>query len=202
MAAITDLNPDDIPAAGEVLARALFDDGLARHMFPDNAERRARISWHFAAFVRYGVLFGKVLTTADELRGVAVWLPPGETEMTDDRVAAAGLDASPAVLGEEAFGRFMQAMEQIDPLHAEDVPGPHWHLALIGVDPDSAGTGIGSALMQPVLDQADTDGLPCYLETAEERNVAFYEKHGFTTLRTGSVPGTDVQYWTMLRPGG
>lgn len=196
---VVNLEPDRIPAAGALLARALFEDGLARHMYPDNGERRTHTPWHFSAVVRYGVLFGRVLTTAGEPRGVAVWLPPGESAMTDSRVAAAGLDASPAVLGEEAFGRFMSVMEQIEPLHEQDVPDRHWYLALLGVDPEHAGRGIGSALIEPVLAEADRDGLPCYLETAEKLNLAFYEKHGFEVLRHGIASGTAVEYWTMRR---
>lgn len=196
---IAELHADGIVAAGDVLAKALFDDGLARHMYPDERERRDLIPWHFRAAVRYGVLFGRTLTTAGEPRGVAVWLPPGETAMTEARIAAAGLDAAPAVLGEAAFGRFMTAMAHLEPFHAQDVQPQHWYLALIGVDPGQSGQGIGSALMQPVLAEADRDGLPCYLETAEESNVGFYEKHGFETIRSGTAPGTPVRYWTMLR---
>ena len=196
---VVDLKPDQIPAAGALLARALFDDGLAKHMYPDQEERKARTPWHFGAMVRYGVLFGRVLATAGELRGVAVWLAPGEAEMTDNRIAAAGLDASPAVLGDEAFGRFVSAMAQIEPYREQDVSPQHWYLALVGVDPDYSGKGIGGSLLRPILAEADGEGFPCYLETAEGRNVAFYQKHGFETVRHGTVPDTAVEYWTMQR---
>jgi ribosomal protein S18 acetylase RimI-like enzyme len=193
------LDPDQIPTAGAVLARALFEDGLAQYMYPDEEERKARIPWHFSAMVRYGVLFGRVLTTVGEPHGVAVWLPPGETEMTENRIVAAGMDASPAVLGEEAFGRFMNAMAEIEPFHAQDVADRHWYLALIGVDPDCSGQGIGSSLLKPIFAEADAEGLPCYLETAEERNVGFYRKHGFETVRHGTVADSPVEYWTLRR---
>ena len=196
---VVDLKPDQIPAAGAVLARALLEDGLAKHMYPDQEERKARTPWHFSAMVRYGVLFGRVLTTAGEPHGVAVWLAPGETAMTNNRIAAAGLDASPAVLGEEAFDRFVNVTAQIEPYREQDVPPQHWYLALIGVDPDYSGKGIGGSLLRPILAEADGEGLPCYLETAEERNVAFYQKHGFETVRQGAVPDTAVEYWTMQR---
>lgn len=199
---VVDLGPDHIPAAGAVLARSLFEDGLAKHMYPDEDERKVRTPWHFSAMVRYGVLFGRVLTTAGEPQGVAVWLPPGETTMTDNRIAAAGLDASPAVLGEESFGRFASAMAEIEPYRDQDLPSQHWYLALIGVDPNHGGKGIGSSLMRPILALADEEGLPCYLETAEEGNVAFYRRHGFEVLRHGTVPDTAVEYWTMQRLPG
>ncbi|MDZ7768084.1 MAG: GNAT family N-acetyltransferase [Woeseiaceae bacterium] len=103
------------------------------------------------------------------------------------------------MLGDEAFGRFMTAMAHIEPFREQDMPPQHWYLALVGVDPDYSGKGIGSALLRPILEQADADGLPCYLETAEERNVAFYEMHRFETLRHGTLPDTAVEYWTMQR---
>lgn len=196
---VVDLKPDHIPAAGAVLARALFDDGLAKHMYPDEEERKARTPWHFSAMARYGVLFGRVLTTAGEPHGVAIWLAPGKTAMTENRIAAAGLDASPAMLGEAAFGRFMGTMAEIEPYREQDIAPRHWYLALVGVDPDYGGKGIGSALLRPILAAADSEGVPCYLETAEERNVAFYQQHGFETIRHGTVPDTVVEYWTMQR---
>lgn len=199
MAEIVDLVPDQIAAAGAVLARAFFDDGLARLMYPDDEERKRLTPWHFTALVRYGALFGRVLTTPGQPLGAAIWLPPGEPDMTEERMAAAGMDASVAMLGAEAFGRFAAAMEQIAPHREQAVPDPHWYLALIGVDPDHAGKGIGSALLQPVFADADRDGLACYLETAEAANVAFYEARGFAVTRYGTVSGTSVDYWTMLR---
>ncbi len=102
----------------------------------------------------------------------------------------------------EAFERFANAMAEIGPYREQDVPDRHWYLALIGVDPEHSGKGIGSALMRPILAQADANGLPCYLETAEERNVTYYQKHGFETVRHGAVPGTAVEYWTMHRLPG
>lgn len=197
---VVNLRSEEIPLAGEILADAFIDDGLSGHMYSDIEERRSQLPWHFSAFIRYGVLFGQVLATAGELRGVAVWLPPGMTAITENRAAAAGLDALPAVLGEKGFTRFVEAMDYIGQFHEQDVPEDHWYLALIGVRPEYQGKGVGGALIRPVLAEADRDGLPCYLETAEAGNVGYYEQLGFETRRHGGVAGTAVEYWTMIRP--
>ena len=47
----------------------------------------------------------------------------------------------------------------------EAVEGPHWYLMVIGTDPSKQGQGLGSALMEVVTSQADSAGVPCYLET-------------------------------------
>jgi GNAT superfamily N-acetyltransferase len=191
------LGPDEIPAAGETLAQALFDDALAVHMVPDNEERKAKLARHFAALVRFGVLFGEVFANAGAPDGVAVWLPPGQA-MTRERVAASGMDAAAAVLGGAAVERLDSAVGPINQLRQEDMPAPHWYLAIIGVRPEHQGRGLGAALMAPVLSRADADGVACYLETAEPDNVPFYRKQGFVTLRQGVVPA-GVPYWTMRR---
>jgi len=70
---------------------------------------------------------------------------------------------------------------------------------MIGVKPESRGLGIGSRLLQPVLEKADAAYLPCYLETETESNVAFCEKRGFAVATAQSVPGHDLKLWTMIR---
>ena len=58
------------------------------------------------------------------------------------------------------------------------------HLApLLGTDPLVQGKGVGGQLLQPALDRADADGVPCYLETQKERNLSFGEKKMLETVR-------------------
>nr|WP_231510290.1 GNAT family N-acetyltransferase [Fischerella sp. PCC 9605] len=76
---------------------------------------------------------------------------------------------------------------------------PHYYLEMLGVAPAYQGQGIGSLLLQPVLKQADTEGLPCYLQTTTEKAVRFYQKHGFEVLRTVELPKGGSQLWTMKR---
>jgi ribosomal protein S18 acetylase RimI-like enzyme len=199
MSEIERLTEDDAERAGEMLAKAFFSDPLASYMLPDADERRRLLPWHFATLVRYGALFGEVYATCDSLDGVAVWLPPGETEMTPERIAAAGMDQASAVLGERPWERFMGVTEFVESLHATDMPDEHWYLAVIGVDPKAAGKGVGSALLQPALELADAQGKPCYLETAEATNKSFYEKHGFVVVRNGVEPASGIGYWTFRR---
>lgn len=53
------------------------------------------------------------------------------------------------------------------------------HLWYIGVDPKSQGLGIGTDLMQQLLNKVK---LPFYLETSTERNLPFYKKFGFEVI--------------------
>jgi hypothetical protein len=53
--------------------------------------------------------------------------------------------------------------------------------------------------MQPMLARADSDHLPCHLETTNEKNVPFYKKHGFKVVSEGNVPRHALHIWAMLR---
>jgi N-acetylglutamate synthase-like GNAT family acetyltransferase len=47
------------------------------------------------------------------------------------------------------------------------------------VQPECQGQGIGNRLLQPVIDRASEEGLPCYLITFTERAIRFYQQNGF-----------------------
>lgn len=119
--------------------------------------------------------------------------------MTPERLAAAGMDQASAMLGAKPWERFMGVMEFMESLRAIDMPGDHWYLAAIGVEPKVAGQGLGSALLRRGLEVADAQGKPCYLETAAADNRPFYEKHDFMVVRQGVEPASGISYWTFRR---
>ena len=110
----------------------------------------------------------------------------------------AGLALTPLKFGLSAMGRFLAA-NHVEKLRAQLAPEPHWYLWVIGVEPERQGRGLGSSLVEPMIAQADADGLPCYLETHKERNIAFYEKHGYNVVHSGNVPGGGPAYWCLKR---
>jgi hypothetical protein len=54
-------------------------------------------------------------------------------------------------------------------------------------------------LLKPMFSRIDKEGLPCFLETQAEKNVALYEHLGFRVVEEGIVPGSGVKSWAMLR---
>lgn len=197
--AVVHLKSEDLSEAAASLARAFQNDPLQTYVFPDPAERATRSPAHFAPLLEYGLRFGTVLTTAGQPTGAAVWLPPGGTQISDERAAAAGLDKLPELLGVEAATRFFAALSAVEPYHKTDVAEDHWYVLVVGVEPAAQGQGLGRALLAPILEQADRDGLPCYLETAQPRNVGFYQHLGFRVLRDVVVPESGLRLWTFRR---
>jgi ribosomal protein S18 acetylase RimI-like enzyme len=84
--------------------------------------------------------------------------------------------------------------------HQHCITEPHWYLWVLGVDPARQGQGIGGLLLRAGLARADASDLPCYLETMNPKNVPLYQKFGFAVESIGTLPGSSVRMWSMIRP--
>ena len=184
--------------ASEVMGEAFLNDPMWRYLVPDEARRARVVSLSMNILVRYSLLYGEIYTTP-ALDGVACWLLPGQTTPIFSRLVRIGIRSAPFQLGWTGFRRFISVENYCGEVHKRIVPGKHWYLWGLGVKPSRQGQGIGGMLMQPVLARADSDRLPCYLETTNEKNVPFYEKHGFKVVCEGNVPRHALHIWAMLR---
>ena len=192
--------PDSrISSAGMLLAEAFFADRLNQYVFPDPGERRRILPWYFAASVREGALLQSVYSTGEPIKGVAVWTPPGFQERTPERAKHSGLDQMQRQFGPQAYQRFTSVITHLARVSLRATPPSHWYLSLIGVSPSCQGQGIGGALLAPVLQQADTEGMFCSLETFEENKLSFYHHHGFQVFVTAIEPHSQLRFWTMRR---
>jgi ribosomal protein S18 acetylase RimI-like enzyme len=75
---------------------------------------------------------------------------------------------------------------------------PHWYLFFLGTRPERRSRGLGSALLRPVLDACDAQGLPAYLEATSERSAALYVRHGFEVTGEIALPH-GPSLWPMWR---
>lgn len=187
-----------VDEVAEALAQAFQDDPLQTYTFPDSEERKRLSPAHFDAILRYGLLAGQVFTGIERGSGAVVWIPPG-AEHTPEMAEASGLTRLPETIGADAAGRFGRVIDYAEVAHHRDMPVPHWYVMVIGVAPAFQGQGYGRALLQPILDRAETDGVPCYLETTQPRNVSFYERLGFRVLLDDVEPESGLRVWTFRK---
>jgi GNAT superfamily N-acetyltransferase len=197
---IVHLAPERTEEAAGVLARAFFDDPLTVWMLPDEEHRRRASPAMFAFAIGITRLQGEAFTTAGAVDGVALWQRPQAGELSLDELQEAGIERSQQAAGAEANARFARYIELFGALRARHVPGSHWYLMVLGVEPALQGQGIGGRLIAPVMQRADEAGVPCYLETLKTRNLPFYRKHGFEVVHEGDLPDSGPHFWTMLRP--
>ena len=53
--------------------------------------------------------------------------------------------------------------------------------------------------MKRMPEYFDANDQACFLETHNQKNVAFYEKYGFEVVEAGCLPDTTTTHWAMLR---
>jgi ribosomal protein S18 acetylase RimI-like enzyme len=188
------LRPDQLGEASTVLARAFQDDPAWTWVLPDPARRAALLPWLFR--MSFEVMDAELWTTPGRVRGAARWLPPGRAQMRVG-VGLRAYVATPLRL-REATSRFFAYGRSVDNARGRAATGPHWYLAGIGVDPPEQRKGIGSALLEPGLAAAADAGLPCVLLTNAERNLAFYERHGFEVVLETDGPDGPPHAWAMV----
>jgi GNAT superfamily N-acetyltransferase len=189
-----------------VLARAFHADPLFTYTAPDEDLRRRILPRLMEPLVRYGISYGDVFTIPD-LEGIAIWHPPGKTVPSFLGMLRSGMLWIPFRMPLRAFTRLMHFQSPTEEIRKELDVGEYWYLAVLGVDPDQQGRGIGGALIQPVLENVDRRRIPCYLETMNQENLPFYEKHGFCAEGLRVVPVPDgshppVNIWGMVRQPG
>jgi GNAT superfamily N-acetyltransferase len=196
---IVRLTDSQIPAAAATLARAFHDDPLMIYAIPDAVERARLLPDVYARMIRFGVLTGEVYVTAGTLEGVALWLPPN-VKWTRENIEASGMHETPTIIGNDAYQRYRDVVGREWQARERDMTAPCWYLFLLGVEPSRQRRGVGGELMRPMLERADAERVACYLETENQRNVAFYRKHDFEVIVNGEEAGaTGVRFWTFSR---
>jgi ribosomal protein S18 acetylase RimI-like enzyme len=184
----------DLSATVATLARAFDEDPVMMWIFPDEQLRRRRLPAFFASSLRATRVGAEVAVLEGRVLGAAVWLPPGawRPPLWRQLVALPGVAfrlGSRMTVASTTYGALLR-------VHPDR---PHWYLSGIGTDPPAQGTGVGSELMHSRLVRCDADRMPAYLESSNERNVPFYERHGFRVVGELSVPGGGPTLWLMWR---
>lgn len=198
MAPIIRCDESHVGPLAKLLARAFLHDPLYKYIFPNPATRESLTAWEMGSTALYGIRFGEVYATSD-LSGCAAWLPPGETDFTEERMAEIGMLDSGAHLGAESAERLMRFVAESEAFHRRVVADLHWYLVLLAVDPPRQREGIGSALLADVLARADKDKVPVYLEATNPINIPFYEKFGFKVRSEASLSDGGSHLWYMVR---
>lgn len=190
----------DVPALSRSIARAFFEDPVATWSCPSGSFRPRVLERFNATRLRQLIARGEVWTT-DELQSAALWAPPGmwETTIREDLQLARAIFqplalAHPVVLARSPMVAL--ALTNIERKHPESPE--HWYLAVVGTDPAAQGRGLGGAVLTPVLEQCDSDGVGAYLESSKESNIDYYARLGFRVMEEHRLPrGPSV--WAMWR---
>jgi GNAT superfamily N-acetyltransferase len=179
-----------------MLARAFDDDPFACWIWPPERRSPRALPRFYTWRVRSLIGQGETWTT-DDHAGAAVWALPGSWRPSP--VAQLDMLRIVPTIESARLGEVREGLELIDRAHPAR---PHLYLALLGTEPGRQRTGVGSALLEPVLARCDADGVPAYLESSKRRNIGFYERHGFEAIDEVRLPGGPAAYPMWREPRG
>lgn len=182
-------NQDDVKALSATLARAFEDDPVMSWLYP-GVRRLESFFLNYELKLHLG--HGSVYTT-DAIEGGAIWAPPNQWRTSFSDV----LRVAPALMRATGtrIARGIGTMLAVESKHPKE---PHWYLATLGTDCDCQGKGVGSALLAPILQRCDAEGVPAYLESSKEANIPFYRRHGFEVTGEIRLP-KGPKVWPMWR---
>jgi ribosomal protein S18 acetylase RimI-like enzyme len=197
-------------ALAALLARAFDDDPTMTWVFPVATLRARDLRRLFAANLTHAARHGWVDRAAagddgagdraGDTASVALWLGPGAFPMRAWQALLSGHAVLPLTLSLTSLRRMRRLTAYAQMQHLRTVAGPHWYLHGIAVEPERQRRGLGTALLRIGVERADRDRLPCYLETAREATLPFYERLGFRVAIPGRVAAEGPPLWSLLRP--
>jgi ribosomal protein S18 acetylase RimI-like enzyme len=184
---------DEVPQLAAMLARAFHDDPVTAWFMP-NANRRPKYAARFFGWQLHRLLGQEQVHVAGDGSGAAVWALPDQWRESNWQALRLFVALVPALASH--LPSATRGVERVEKRHPDE---PHLYLAVLGTDPPAQGRGVGTAVLAPGLELCDREGLPAYLESSKEANVAFYSRFGFRVTEEVSMPGDGPTVWLMWR---
>jgi ribosomal protein S18 acetylase RimI-like enzyme len=185
----------DAQAIKDLVKGVFRDDPLMAWFLRRDHRREAGLEVFYDFTVNTYCLPQNLTWVTDDVSGTALWMPPGKWDLPPTML--------PAMIGViiRAFGwgNLMYKFGERQKIDACHPSKPHYYLAGLAVREELRGRGVGSALIRPILDRSDREGAGCYLEVSLERNLGFYQRHGFAVTQKLGIGPEKFPVWIMWR---
>ena len=183
---------EDLPRLAPMLAAAFQDDPVMAYIFPDPSVRRARLKGFLSVIFKSDLPAGACYMTAQG-EAATTWRAPGRGHLSFREMLQ---QAWPWIeTSRTALARALIVSAASDANHPKE---PHWYLHIAGCAPEMQGKGFGGAAIRAGLARCDAEGVPAYVETGNEANLAVYAALGFQVTHDWTVRN-GPRCWSMLR---
>lgn len=171
-------NHNDRERIVNILASSFNDNKSVNYIVKQDGNRTQRLHGLMEYSFDSCRLFGDVFLTEDK-NGCALILRPDQKKTSLKSIL---LDAKLA-LGVIGLGNIKKAMAREAAINKIHPKGNLYYLWFIGVDPAEQNKGIGSELLQQLIQEAKSQNRTLCLETSTIKNIPWYEKFGFTIYK-------------------
>lgn len=192
---ISRMTEADIPGSVAAIQEAFADDPYNNWMFDKSKFDATRNACSLGIRCRWGMRNGLFYVAkeegSDEVLGIAMWLRPQRADQSQSWgdwleswrlwFSQVGMNAwyGRGGLNVKRYYIWKDAQTKA---HSEVWKDPrgYYFLNIMVVLPKCQGQGIGKRLVEVVTDQADAEGMCCYLEASRDvPNIQIYERMGF-----------------------
>ena len=176
----------------DILSKSFDDNQSINYIVKQDSKRKERIESLMGYCFEVCLVRGQIFMSDDE-KACALILHP-ERKMAASKEML--LDLKLAINSIGAFRSFkvLKRERLIKRNHPKE---PFYYLWFIGVMPGAQNIGIGSALIEEVLQKYSKATRPIYLETSVVKNLSWYKKYGFKISKEIDL---DYKLYLMLRP--
>ncbi|KAI1384626.1 acyl-CoA N-acyltransferase [Hypoxylon trugodes] len=211
------LTEADIPGAVSAIQQAFADDPYNNWVFNRSTFNQQRNAASLGIRCRWGMRNGLFYVAkeegSDEVLGVACWLKPQPANHQSTwhdwaegwrlwlsqvgmnlYYGRGGLNVKRYYIWKEAQAK-AQSSVWTD-------PRGYYFLNIMVVLPKAQNMGIGRLMMETVTDQADAEGMKCYLESSRDvPNMQIYGRFGFKFAKELECDdnGTGIKLYAMVR---
>ena len=181
--------PGDLDLVLDILADAFTDDPVMKWVTPKASYPRYAFELTVPACLPHGLTY-----VAEDGSGAAACLPPGQH--LDSPVSAGLVWKGFTEYGPGSLIRGLATLVQTQKRHPKEA---YYYLFCIGTRRSEQRRGVGGALMREVLRKCDGEGMPAYLESSNQRNLPFYQGHGFRVMDELKLVMKGPTMWLMWR---
>ena len=171
-----------------------LDDYFAGH--PCTKEE-VREMWLFN--LKYFYTRALIYSDSPECNAWLLWIPPGCKGVSVINFIRYGGIRLTLKLGLPAMKRIMHYEDYSASVRLNATGGREWYWYNLVVRPEAQGQHLVGKLLRPMLDYCAQNGRPAYLETHSEKNVGIYRHFGFEVVSNGTITGTEVTHWGMVK---
>jgi GNAT superfamily N-acetyltransferase len=184
----------DVPRIAATLAAAYPDYRWTSWALPEDGRAQRLSRWAELWGGLVPVLAGTAWVT-DDAGSVAAWTAPDAAPPAADLQAVIDRDL-PRVFG--ARQPVVLASQRLGALGLPD--DPHWLLTAVGTRPAARHAGFGTAVLQPVLERCDAEGVPAAAIVHTSTVVRWLQRSGFAvTHNTRTAVDHELPIWTLVR---
>lgn len=192
MTELRDLSIGEHRLIGDIIGESFADDPVNQWIF-----RSKKSIANFYGMVAKKLYlqkgYGHVMKDGS---GGTLWLPPSVKKLIP---LWNSMDIAASMIWHGGVNAPFRGMGVDDALAEYKPTDSHYFLFAIGVRPSLQRRGIGTKLMEIGLEQADSEGMPAYLESSKKSNVPFYNQFGFEVVEKIHPGNGCPPLWLMWR---